>query len=265
MNRSITNIIRFLMDELLPPILRDSKLIMYPVFLIWTGGRHTRAIQLMDHKKAAFGISNITLRGKPRKRCFHFVTFYSKRDTDLNKKCLNRMRNMIYACSGTLLDVGAGKGYWLKAAMIRGYSVTACDLNNALRVECPFVNGDVCNLPFQDNAFDVVTCTHTLEHVVELERAVSELKRVAKHMIIVVVPCQRYNYLTLDGHVNFFPFKEKLTYYFRDMTVVCEKLGGDWLLMAQPEGDICNRVDRAQEATENSELTFKDQPKQEDR
>jgi hypothetical protein len=37
MNRSFTNFIRFLMDELVPPIVRDSKWFMFPFF--WFGYR----------------------------------------------------------------------------------------------------------------------------------------------------------------------------------------------------------------------------------
>ena len=235
MKRSITNAIRFIMDELIPPILRDNRFFMYPAFLVWAGGRHSRAVQLMDHKKVAFGLTDngTNQRRKQKKRWFHFITFYAKRETDLNKKCLDRMRELLFYSYDTLLDVGAGKGHWIKVAKDKGYSVTACDLYNALNIECQFVVADVRNLPFNDNAFDVVTCTHTLEHIVELERSIKELKRVTKHILIIVVPCQRYNYLTLDGHVNFFHFKEKLTHYFNGfVSVSCYKLGGDWLLVA---------------------------------
>ncbi|MBL4746832.1 MAG: class I SAM-dependent methyltransferase [Flavobacteriaceae bacterium] len=42
------------------------------------------------------------------------------------------------------------------------------------------VKADVCNLPFQDNAFDVVFCNHVLEHVTDDAKAMSELYRVLK-------------------------------------------------------------------------------------
>ncbi|MDZ7363780.1 MAG: class I SAM-dependent methyltransferase [candidate division KSB1 bacterium] len=36
------------------------------------------------------------------------------------------------------------------------------------------------NMPFSDKTFDYVTCCHTLEHVKDLDKAVAELKRVAR-------------------------------------------------------------------------------------
>ena len=140
------------------------------------------------------------------------------------------MLEMVSGQPGTMLDVGSGKGYWVRKAVEAGYRVTACDLTNTLRdVECEFVQGDIGNLPFEDGQFDVVTCSHTLEHIVELDRAIAELKRVARKQLIIVVPCQRYNYLTPDGHVNFFPFREKLLFHLGEPGADCRKLGGDWL------------------------------------
>jgi SAM-dependent methyltransferase len=42
------------------------------------------------------------------------------------------------------------------------------------------VRADVTNLPFQDNGFDVIYCSHVLEHVVDDRKAMSEFCRVLK-------------------------------------------------------------------------------------
>jgi len=42
------------------------------------------------------------------------------------------------------------------------------------------VKADICNLPFDDNSFDVVFCNHVLEHIPDDTRAMSELYRVLK-------------------------------------------------------------------------------------
>jgi len=42
------------------------------------------------------------------------------------------------------------------------------------------VKADICNLPFQDNSYDVVFCNHVLEHITEDVKAMSELYRVLK-------------------------------------------------------------------------------------
>jgi len=42
------------------------------------------------------------------------------------------------------------------------------------------VKADICNLPFQDNSFEVVFCNHVLEHIVDDAKAMRELYRVLK-------------------------------------------------------------------------------------
>lgn len=50
------------------------------------------------------------------------------------------------------------------------------DLNSPLAD----VKADICNLPFDDNDFDVILCNHVLEHIPDQEKALSELFRVLK-------------------------------------------------------------------------------------
>ena len=42
------------------------------------------------------------------------------------------------------------------------------------------VKADICNLPFEDQSFDVIFCNHVLEHIVNDEKAMQELFRVLK-------------------------------------------------------------------------------------
>ncbi|MEN3047045.1 MAG: methyltransferase domain-containing protein [Candidatus Hydrothermales bacterium] len=57
--------------------------------------------------------------------------------------------------------------------------------------------GDGFNLPFKDNSFDLVVCTHTLEHIKNPILFLSEIKRVLKSRGIL--------YLSLPNY--FFPFE----------------------------------------------------------
>ncbi len=40
------------------------------------------------------------------------------------------------------------------------------------------VKADICNLPFEDNSFDVIFCNHVLEHIPDDKKAMQELFRV---------------------------------------------------------------------------------------
>jgi ubiquinone/menaquinone biosynthesis C-methylase UbiE len=61
-------------------------------------------------------------------------------------------------------------------------------------------------LPWPDDAFDVVVTTHTLEHVQDLPAALSELRRVAKDDLVVVVPKERPYRYSFNPHLHFFPY-----------------------------------------------------------
>ena len=42
------------------------------------------------------------------------------------------------------------------------------------------VKADICNLPFEDNAYDIIFCNHVLEHIPNDTKAIQELFRVLK-------------------------------------------------------------------------------------
>jgi SAM-dependent methyltransferase len=42
------------------------------------------------------------------------------------------------------------------------------------------VKADICHLPFEDNAYDVILCNHVLEHIPDDNKAMQELYRVLK-------------------------------------------------------------------------------------
>ncbi|KUF38668.1 SAM-dependent methyltransferase [Myroides marinus] len=42
------------------------------------------------------------------------------------------------------------------------------------------VKADICNLPFEDNSFDMILCNHVLEHIPDDTKAMQELYRILK-------------------------------------------------------------------------------------
>jgi predicted SAM-dependent methyltransferase len=53
---------------------------------------------------------------------------------------------------------------------------TTTDLNSPIAD----VKADICNLPFNDNEFDVILCNHVLEHILDDKTAMEELYRILK-------------------------------------------------------------------------------------
>lgn len=88
-----------------------------------------------------------------------------------------------------VLDVACGTGAVARLAATRvgeAGSVTGLDLNEAMltvarrvRPDIEFRRGNAMELPFPDDAFDVVTCQAGLMFVPDPERAVREMARVA--------------------------------------------------------------------------------------
>ncbi len=52
------------------------------------------------------------------------------------------------------------------------------------------VKADICNLPFEDNSYDIIFCNHVLEHIPDDTKAMQELYRVLKPkgMAILQIP-----------------------------------------------------------------------------
>jgi ubiquinone/menaquinone biosynthesis C-methylase UbiE len=114
--------------------------------------------------------------------------------------------------------------------------VTATDIiiSDEARSRAPsatFLEANVEALPFPDRQFDTVVCTHTLEHVRDLAKSLSELRRLAKKKLVIVVPKQRPYRYTFDLHLHFFPYRSSLLGAFGKSlgTVSLREVGGDWL------------------------------------
>jgi ubiquinone/menaquinone biosynthesis C-methylase UbiE len=92
-----------------------------------------------------------------------------------------------------VLDAGCGKGRFARALLAEhpGAELCGMDLAEAMlrHVRPPLwpVAGSLTELPFSTAAFDAAYATESLEHAVEIERAVAELCRVVRPGGAIVV------------------------------------------------------------------------------
>jgi SAM-dependent methyltransferase len=94
--------------------------------------------------------------------------------------------------SESVLDVGCGTGHTTRAVAGRAARVTGIDLTEAMLAEArrlaredgldnlEFRHGDAESLPFEDAAFDVVSCRLCAHHFADPVRAVAEAARVLR-------------------------------------------------------------------------------------
>ena len=147
----------------------------------------------------------------------------------------------------TLLDVGSGRGVFLLPFMeaFPQVQVTSLDLLdkrvtflNELAAggysQLTAHNKDICDQPFSENSFDVVTLLEVLEHIPEVEKAVAAAVKMARNYVVVSVPSKEDNN---PEHIHLLT-KDILTKLFADAG--CTKLhfggvNGHLIMMANVE------------------------------
>ena len=205
MDRELTNKIRFLLEEITPPFIRDSRLFLLLASYIY--GTHMRDLykfRLNAWRLTPAEYENL-YQNHPR---IHSLT-------DNSRKCVKSI--IAHVKGSSILDVGCGSGYLISRikdvypkARCEAFDLTDINLTELDSKNIAFKSGDLTNLPYHDNQFDTVICTHVLEHVLDLDKCISELRRVSKQRIILVVPRERESLYAFNPHLQFFPYKHSL-------------------------------------------------------
>ena len=222
MNRRTTNAIRFVLEELVPPILRDSRAFRSVAKLAW--GAHID--DLADFRARAPFLTDEEYEALYR----HHPRVHE--GTDNSEACIARIAGDVVGSS--VADIGCGTGALLKRIHAANPGLTrltgvdfAIDDADALP-GIDYVAAKIEDLPFGDNAFDTVICTHVIEHVLEPRLAIAELRRICARRLIIVVPREREYIYTFNPHFNFFPYPHS---FLRTAHPV-------------PEGYVCEDVHR---------------------
>lgn len=99
-----------------------------------------------------------------------------------------------------VLDVGGGHGQLTGALIEGGYQVTVLGSAEVCKQriqhyldlkQCSFKVGNVLDLPYENNAFDIVISYRFLAHVTNWKKFLQELARVASKVVIVDYPTVR--------------------------------------------------------------------------
>ncbi|CAN7602568.1 class I SAM-dependent methyltransferase [Neorhizobium tomejilense] len=223
MNRETTNRIRFVIEDLLPPILRDSPLFLWLAKRVW--GDHISHLASFRERAPFLSAEEYAelYRNHPRVH----------EGTDNSAACIRRINSMITGTS--VCDVGCGTGALLthiRAAHPELTRLVGVDfvVEDAAAIEgVEYVAAKIEDLPFADGEFDTVVCTHVIEHVLEYQKAIAELRRIAKKRLIIVVPRERESRYTFNPHFNFFAYTHSFLRAAHPVPEVhaCEDIGRD--------------------------------------
>lgn len=140
---------------------------------------------LDDYYQSEDYISHTDSKRSLFERIYHLVKQYT----------LSQKERLIFSevkKKGNLLDIGAGTGDFLAYAKSKNWEVIGIEPSQkakdlALKKGVLFVKSTE---ELSDNSFDVITMFHVLEHVEDLDKQLSELKRISKPngIIIIAVP-----------------------------------------------------------------------------
>lgn len=116
-----------------------------------------------------------------------------------------------------LLDVGCGTGILLKCAYELGLETYGVDVSNeALKIarhvspNSSFFLGKAENLRFKDDNFDYITCIGSLEHFLDIKKALKEMVRVAKKDAFFCIMVPNKNFIFRKIRSGWFYNKEHI-------------------------------------------------------
>ena len=206
MKRENTNKIRFVLEELLPPILRDSFIFKLIVKKLYRNDK--------THQNLKYNILNISKK-KYKKYYENMPQIHN--NSDLSNKCIDEI--LRYIKPRSIIDVGCGNGFLLKKIRDKNKSVElngteiviTKEIKKKLKTQkIKIYEKSIENLNGFKKKYDTVICSHVLEHVLDINLAYTNLKKICKKRVIIVVPRERPYEYTFNGHIHFFPYKWSL-------------------------------------------------------
>jgi predicted SAM-dependent methyltransferase len=81
-----------------------------------------------------------------------------------------------FTAKNKVLHIAPEQCFYNRFKKLKNLEYVTADLNSPLAD----IKANICDLPFEDNSFDIIFCNHVLEHVEDDKKAMSELFRVLK-------------------------------------------------------------------------------------
>ena len=202
-NRDIVCRVRIIIDSL-PKFLRNSK-ILFDACRITLGVPKTFYRFREQYDRGEVTLSELYTPG---------TKYYSTRispTTDINSKHLAFIKKQAKSLQpSSVLDVGCGSGFLLQKLekeLGEGCQYVGIDYSPPRETRTiRYIRGAFRPIlqSMPDSAYELVTCTHTLEHVEDPSEIIPELMRVCTQLVLIVPLETKYKW-GLNYHINFYP------------------------------------------------------------
>jgi 2-polyprenyl-3-methyl-5-hydroxy-6-metoxy-1,4-benzoquinol methylase len=200
LNRDLQRPFRFLLDQVLPPFVRDSFLMRYAMKIVFRKESET----VWQFRKNFWAMSDLEVES-----IYANLSKYAlKVSTDINRRCLDKIFEEM--TDKVVLDVGCGTG---KLAELRNYkSYVGVDFvehelwKSLQSSNTTFSKMSADEMVFPANSVDLVVCAHVLEHVRNPIAVLTEISRITRSRAIVILPRERSYKSGFNLHVHHFRY-----------------------------------------------------------
>ena len=86
-----------------------------------------------------------------------------------------------------VIDVGCGDGERIRDLKDKGFDAIGIEVNDFWVDNKLIFKGDIYNLPYEDNSFDGLVCLDVLEHLEDPLKAIKEIFRICKGILIIEI------------------------------------------------------------------------------
>tara|TARA_B110000438_G_scaffold10047_1_gene10235 strand:- start:594 stop:1376 length:783 start_codon:yes stop_codon:yes gene_type:complete len=106
-----------------------------------------------------------------------------------------------------ILEIGGRDGYQAKLIAKEGHTVTSIDINPIYPQFYPVQKGNITQLEFQEDSFDIIYSSNMLQEIQNIEETFKEIKKIVKKdgIIIHIVPSCWWSLITNFWHYCFIP------------------------------------------------------------